>query len=89
MADREYVSADQQAADLYRYLFGPGTIEAHHHRMRAAQQNRETFPDGCGLCGEQADAEMGEFWQPEANNGQGAGVVAHGQCGIDAGLEMA
>jgi hypothetical protein len=37
----------------------------------AAKENRELFPEGCGLCGEPADAEMGEFWDPAGNGGQG------------------
>jgi hypothetical protein len=54
-------------------------------RDREARENRRLYPKGCGLCGERAGAEMGEFWQPDKNRG----VIAHAQCGLDAGLEMA
>lgn len=47
----------------------------------------------CDICGEPYDQtssrpsmnEVGEFWDPEKNDS----VVAHAQCGIDAGLELA
>ena len=52
---------------------------------RQAAENRRQWPNGCELCGEPADDEMGEFWQPEQKNS----VIAHAQCGIDARLEMA
>jgi hypothetical protein len=52
-------------------------------RAHVAAMNQEAFPDGCELCGEPADAEMAEFWNGER------GVVAHAQCGIDAGMELA
>lgn len=52
---------------------------------RQAAENRRQWPNGCELCGEPADDEMGEFWQPEQENS----VIAHAQCGIDAGLEIA
>jgi len=74
------------------------------HRL-AVRSNREDYPEGCGLCGEQAGAEMGEFWLPEEKhasvlhyhrkeNDEEDGrtehsVIAHAQCGIDAELEMA
>jgi hypothetical protein len=70
------------------HLFGTTPEQEHAvHRQRQAEaaRMREQFPNGCGLCGEPADAEMGEFWQPEQNTS----VVAHAQCGIDAGLEIA
>lgn len=41
--------------------------------------------DECTLCGEDADAEMGIFWD-QAND---ESVYAHAQCGIDAGLPLA
>lgn len=41
--------------------------------------------DVCTLCGEDADAEMGEFWD-EAKD---TSVYAHAQCGLDAGLPLA
>lgn len=41
--------------------------------------------DECELCGEDADAEMGIFWDPNTNNG----VWAHAQCGVDGGLDLA
>jgi hypothetical protein len=37
----------------------------------------------CELCGEPIDDEMGEFTKGDTS------VIAHGQCGIDAGLDMA
>lgn len=37
----------------------------------------------CELCGEDADDDTGQFIQ------DGKTIVAHGQCGIDAGLEFA
>lgn len=47
----------------------------------------------CQICGEPADDEMGEFTLPEAHPNGGTSdnrsVVAHGQCGIDHGLELA
>jgi hypothetical protein len=73
-------------------------------RAREARENRHLFPKGCGLCGEAADAEMGEFWldtrkhedtahthasgDPEDTRTEHS-VIAHAQCGLDAGLEMA
>jgi hypothetical protein len=42
-------------------------------------------PENCELCGEPLDAETGEFWDEAADDG----VVAHAQCGIDAGLPLA
>lgn len=42
-------------------------------------------PECCSLCGEAPDAEMGEFW----NESTGESVVAHAQCGLDAGLRLA
>jgi hypothetical protein len=73
-------------------------------RDRDRRENRRLFPSGCGLCGEPADAEMGEFWldtdkhaatahthtknDPEDTQVEHS-VIAHAQCGIDAGLEIA
>lgn len=39
----------------------------------------------CDLCGEPQDGEMGEFWDQDKEES----VVAHAQCGLDAGLPMA
>ncbi len=39
----------------------------------------------CELCGEPEDEETGEFWSPDL----GRSVVAHSQCGEDAGLQLA
>jgi hypothetical protein len=39
----------------------------------------------CQLCGEDPDAEMGEFWDETGGNS----VIAHAQCGLDAGLPLA
>lgn len=43
----------------------------------------------CQLCGEPADGEMGEFGLPEGQTDPDGtvSVVAHAQCGLDAGLE--
>jgi hypothetical protein len=41
--------------------------------------------DDCKLCGEAPDFEMGEFWDKIKNES----VIAHAQCGIDAGLTLA
>ena len=50
-------------------------------------------PTECGVCGESLRVdrsgmyleEVGEFWDEEAQTS----VVAHGQCGIDAEMQMA
>lgn len=39
----------------------------------------------CELCGEAPDFEMAEFWDKIKSEG----VVAHAQCGLDAGLTLA
>jgi len=54
-------------------------------RVEMANRMRQEFPDGCELCGESADAEMGEFW----DKGLERGIIAHAQCGIDAQMELA
>lgn len=87
------------------YLSGEqATYSPDPFRVTAAKQNREQFPNGCQLCGEQAGAEMGEFWLDEEKHEVTVhyhrdddpettlvehSVIAHAQCGIDAGLEMA
>lgn len=45
----------------------------------------------CQICGEPADDEMGEFGLPEGKTAPDGSVsiVAHGQCGLDHGLETA
>jgi hypothetical protein len=45
----------------------------------------------CQICGEDADAEMGEFWIPEEIRKPGGepSIIAHGQCGIDHNLPLA
>lgn len=58
-------------------------------RRQAAAMNRELMPDGCGFCGEPADAEMGEWWDPAAKGGQGDSIIGHAQCGEDSGLDRA
>lgn len=78
------------------------TIEE-NHRL-AVRMMREEYPNGCGLCGERAGAEMGEFWLDEEQHARikhthisgdeedsrsEHSVIAHAQCGIDAELEMA
>lgn len=46
-------------------------------------------PD-CQICGEPGDLEMGEFSLPEPDPQDGSlSVVAHAQCGLDHGLEIA
>jgi len=42
-------------------------------------------PIDCELCGEPVDDETGEFW----DGIQERGVVAHAQCGEDAGFRLA
>ena len=42
----------------------------------------------CEICGEPADNEMGEIYSPEWPDDKPS-VIAHAQCGIDAGLEVA
>jgi hypothetical protein len=63
----------------------PWWQDANHLRTQAAAMYREQFPAGCELCGEPADAEMGEFWDEAKDRG----VIAHTQCGIDAELPLA
>lgn len=41
--------------------------------------------DVCTLCGEDADAEMGIFWDKENDTS----VYAHAQCGIDEDMPLA
>lgn len=45
----------------------------------------------CQICGEPADGEMGEFGTPIGTTTPEGSVslVAHAQCGLDAGLEIA
>lgn len=45
----------------------------------------------CQICGEPADGEMGEFGLPDKirKPGDPVSLVAHGQCGLDHGLEIA
>lgn len=45
----------------------------------------DCLEDGCDLCDEMADDNMGEFYDPVKN----CTFVAHAQCGLDAGLEIA
>jgi hypothetical protein len=51
----------------------------------AIEMNDGTILLDCQICGEPADEEMGEFWDHNSNDS----VIAHGQCGLDAGFEMA
>jgi hypothetical protein len=64
----------------------PSTIYPH-------ETNRHGETTECQLCGEPADEEMGEFTLPQAHpnatTSDRRSVVAHGQCGIDHGLETA
>ena len=48
-------------------------------------------PSCCALCGEPADDEMTEFWNPDGDTatGNGSTVNAHAGCGLDAGFPMA
>lgn len=45
----------------------------------------------CQICCEDADDQMGEFWLPEEirKPNDEPSIIAHGQCGIDHGLEIA
>lgn len=64
----------------------PSTVYPH-------ETNRHGETTECQLCGEPADDEMGEFTLPEPHpNGNledKRSVIAHGQCGLDHGLELA
>lgn len=69
----------QQAREL------PGVVA----RLKAEGQwkaghTKPVMPE-CGLCGEPQDGETGEFWDADRDES----VVAHAQCGIDAGLPLA
>jgi hypothetical protein len=82
----------------------PWHQDMNHLNAQAAAMHRESFPNGCGFCGEQADHEMGEWWadqeahatvhhyhakdDPEASATEHS-IVGHAQCGIDSGLPMA
>jgi hypothetical protein len=83
----------RKPTDIFDQMFGEGysqSIEEDH--QRAIRIMREEYPDGCELCGEKAGAEMGEFYDPKRDDGQGnypGHVLAHAQCGLDAGLEQA
>lgn len=59
--------------------------EGHWDVQAKAVQIMATDAEECELCGEAADAEMGEFWDA----GKDKSVVAHAQCGLDAGLPLA
>lgn len=54
------------------------------------RQDRQGNTLECQICGEPADDEMGEFGLPEGQTSPEGSVtiVAHGQCGIDHGLEI-
>lgn len=66
----------------------PSTIYPH-------EQDEHGNTTHCQLCGEPADDEMGEFSLPvnpfdhDYLTKDYPTVVAHGQCGLDHGLEMA
>lgn len=68
--EAEYL-AYRQYADAGRYPTGDEIDEAREDR--------------CGICGEGADGEMGEFW----DKAKGDSVIAHAQCGLGRGLPMA
>lgn len=59
----------------------PGVVAG----LKAVGQWTAPDADECSLCGEDADAEMGEFWDEAKDEG----VYAHAQCGLDAGLRLA
>lgn len=69
-------------------------MKAAHHQPRQVRSVRKRALDAfgqttCDLCGEflgdPETAEVAEFWDPKLKQR----VVVHGQCGLDAGLEMA
>jgi hypothetical protein len=83
----------RKPTDVYERLFGVRAARETKevHRL-AVRDNREQWPEGCQLCVEPAGAEMGEFYDPKRDDGKrpfSGHVIAHAQCGIDAGLEMA
>lgn len=53
--------------------------------------NEDGETEECQICGEPADGEMGEFALPKGKTAPDGtvSVVAHGQCGLDHGLEIA
>ena len=94
----------RKPADLLDQMFGEGyaqSIDEAH--QRAVRMNREDHPHGCQLCGEQAGAEMGEFWLPKERHDEVKhyhrgddedtreehSIITHAQCGLDHELEMA
>ena len=81
MTTHEPGSLDEYLAFCREEISDPGDPP---EVVAARDWNRREFPDGCELCGEPAGAEMGEFVKED-----GSHVLAHAQCGIDAGLEMA
>jgi hypothetical protein len=97
MKDHGKVEVDRHEMESLREAAPPGSLEEYLNWCRgegsysdppeikeARRRNREEHPNGCGLCGEPAGAEMGEFAKED-----GGHVIAHAQCGIDAGLGMA
>jgi hypothetical protein len=105
MKDHGKVEVDRREMESLREAAPPGSLEEYLDWCRgegsysdppeieeARRWNREQHPDGCELCGEPAGAEMGEFYDPRRDDG-GDGypghVIAHAQCGIDAGLALA
>ena len=95
----------RKPTDTMELLFGEAAARdaMYYHRL-AVKTNREDYPQGCQLCGEQAGAEMGEFWLPKERHADVAhyhreedkedtreehSVIVHAQCGLDHKLEMA
>lgn len=92
-ADEEAFFLGQRAREL---PLGDGEVRFNHNSaeaIEAVQRELNAHPawregDPCALCGEPEDAydPIGHFVDP-AN--ASAYVMAHGQCGVDAGLRLA
>lgn len=92
MSGRPVKSATQRTLTLLEQMRSNLTPD----KLTPYEENEDGNAKYCQICGEPGDDEMGEFWvEPDpANplpppNDKGYSVVAHGQCGIDHGLEIA
>lgn len=86
----DVMAGTKPLAKLTEALF-PDGVAAGIERMTAKADER------CGCCGEPFKVdrqgmyleEVGEFWDDDGDDGTGASVLAHAQCGLDAELELA